>query len=431
MNSNSKDKQPKQSKPPKVLPFMTPRNLVPATPMRFNSTADEPVKKPIAQVQGKEKKAVPLPPGYVDRAAQRRQGLDSAINFEDLKIVVPKVSHEDETKNKLKFLEESEGLSGFPNCSNESTERLMNFILKRTVKENPVNDLFRPNEAFLQFKSIEESKTQPFDPFHRPKQVFRATRSKSHEQGSFDDEQVFERVKEAVGRLKTSAERNQKYLVALSATASATQETDGDIFPEAGRFDEKAALESVIKSKEKEQKEQIGSKSKAKDRLFGSSKKSAPVQQKQEQEIDVFELIAQKSLDETENKNKEEETSGGLFGFTEFLPKLSRLDSNDSKANSSKLTGAYASILSDNENEADETVTAKEKALPEDEDDYLYPGYLENDPMAFDSDGEAVEDDAKPTHGKGQKRKMARKEDKEAAKVEKLVKTKFGVDLTK
>lgn len=120
-----------------------------------------------------------------------------------------------------------------------------------------------------------------------------------------------------------------------------------------------------------------------------------------------------------------------MFGFTDFLPKLSRLDSNDTKANSSKLTGAYASILSDNENEADDTVTAKEKALPEDEDDYLYPGYLENDPMAFDSDGEAVEDDAKPTHGKGQKRKLARKEDKEAAKVEKLVKTKFGVDLTK
>ena len=42
-------------------------------------------------------------------------------------------------------------------------------------------------------------------------------------------------------------------------------------------------------------KEQIGSKSKTKDRLFGSSKKiCATVQQKQEQEIDVFELIAQK-----------------------------------------------------------------------------------------------------------------------------------------
>ena len=93
---NSKDKPTKPTKPSKskliellinfklifvVLPLMTPRNLVPATPMRFNS-GEELSKKPVIQV--KEKKVVPLPPGYVDRAAQRRQGIDSSINFEDL-----------------------------------------------------------------------------------------------------------------------------------------------------------------------------------------------------------------------------------------------------------------------------------------------------------------------------------------------------------
>ena len=442
---NSKDKAAKQSKPPKgtfvcfwilllnrfilVLPLMTPRNLVPSTPMRFNSTEEAP-KKPISQVKGK--KTVPLPPGYLDRAAQRRQGIDSSINFEDFH--ESKAMVEDETKGKLQFLEEINGLNEFPACSNESTERLMNLILKGAaeLKEGKsLNDAFRPNEAFLLFKSIEETKTQPFDPFNRPKKVFRATRSKL-EEGDFNDDQIiFDRVKEAIVRLKMATERNQKYLEALAATSTETEtETEiyTDIFPEAGRFNEKAVLESGIKSKE-----QTSTKLKAKERLFGSSKKQLPPPPKQEQEIDVFELIAQKSLAETENNcSKEEDTSGGLFGFSGFLPKLSRLDSKDTKKDSSQLSGVYASILSDEENECeDSAVIKREKAAESDEDDYLYPGYLENDPMAFDSDGEAADEPVQPATGKGQKRKLARKEDKAAAKVEKIVKSKFGVDLTK
>lgn len=409
---------------------MTPRNLVPSTPMRFISAEDH-EKKPKATVKGKKAIAVPLPPGYVDRAAQRRQGLDSAVNFEDLPVVL-KVPAENETKEKLEFLEEQEGSSEFPTCSNELTERLMNFILSRTSisKQQSSNESFRPNEAFLQFKSIEEAKTQPFDPFNRPKKVFRATRSKVISSGFDDEELVLERVKEAMGRLRTSTERNQKYLEAL-ALASASTSTEAeteiymDIFPEAGLFDERAALESVVNN----QKDQTGSKSKAKDRLFGSASSKKQPQQK-EPEIDVFDLIAQKSLGATETVKKEEDTSGGLFGFTEFLPKLSRLDSNDTKT---KLSGAYASILSDGEDEPeDSSMTKREKTTEEDnEDDYLYPGYLENDPIAFDSDAEDEDEPSKPANGKGQKRRMARKEDKEAAKVEKLVKSKFGVDLTK
>lgn len=407
---------------------MTPRNLVPSTPMRFNPT-EEISKKP----QVKEKKlVVPLPPGYVDRAAQRRQGLEVSLNFEDLNVSKKQLDNDDEKKPKLLFLEESS--NGFPKCLNESSERIMNLILKTLNNDSKCrNDNFKPNEAFLQFKSIDESKTQPFDPFCRPKKVFRAKRSKANQkddQSNFDDEKVLESVKEAVNRLKLSTERNQKYLEALEATATTTTKNEAlkDIFPDAGIFNEKEELDSIMKMKSLDT--QVSSKSKAKARLFGSTSKKQTSFPEQTEEIDVFDFIAQKSLENSGTKDKKDENLGGLFGISDFLPKLSRLDS---KETNSKLSSAYASILSDGGEELESSeFVKKEKILNEDEDDYLYPGHLENDPIAFDSDEEEMDNEPeKFSNGKGQKRKLARKEDKEAVKVEKLVKSKFGVDLTK
>lgn len=424
---------------------MTPRNLVPATPMRFSGQTES--TEPVASVSvlpgrvikgpqksGKDKSSITLPPGYVDRAAQRRSGLEaSALNiFEEVeRSKEPDNSDSvDPMKNKLEFLDEIKGIEGFPTCSQVQTERLMKLVF--CVDEETITKTsdFKDNEAFLQFKSIEESKTQPFDPFNRPRRVFRAsgTRVKTE---ALEDDLVLERVKEAVKRFETASERHQKYLETLNQKVQTTGGSD-DIFPEVGVFDEKAALENVIKRSERilTSTGETGqaAKVKAKNRLFAS--KTTP---KIEKEVDVFELIAQKSLDEEEKNKKSNEDSdgGGLFGFSNILPKLSRLENenNSSKSSETKLTGAYASILSDDETTTTPTAAGAAVKEEEDADNYLYPGYLENDPINFDSD-EEIGEDANEKMPKN-KRKLARKEDKEASKVEKLVKSKFGVDLSK
>lgn len=393
---------------------MTPRNLVPSTPMRFNPTANSTslntgnrvIKGP---AQSKDKSSVPLPPGYVDRAAQRRLGVPPKVDepIEFSKVSIERPDEETEMmKDKLEFLEENCGIKEFPKCSNESIENLMKVLLGKCEKRLRISNEFRSDEAFLQFKSIEEGKTQPFDPFHRPKKVFRASsRKESFPNGFFDDSVVLERVKEALGRLKNVNERSQKYLEAL-----AQQEDNGlqddNIFPDVGVFDERAALETFINNSTKP------SKVKTKDRLFKTAKKK--------EEVDIFELIAQKPLEEDEKATNSEESGGGLFGFSNILPKLNRLkDEANSGDNNNKLTGVYASILDD---KPDEDSMVK-----------LSNDYLEKDDLfdPNDSDEEGEEEDFGEDKKSNNKRKLSRKEDKEAAKVEKLVKTKFGVDLTK
>ena len=417
---------------------MTPRNLVPATPMRFNSsesttilTGNRVIKGP---GQSKDKSKIPLPPGYVDRSAQRRSGASaaSASSFDADIFNVPS-SHEnreeDSMKKKLDFLEANP--LEFPSCSTESTENLMNLLLNKFHKAVKT-DVFRPNEAFLQFKSIEESKTQPFDPFQRPKKVFRAasSRSSKSELSTFDDDLiVLERVKEALGRLKIVSERNQKYLAALSLEKESFQD---NIFPEVGIFDEKASLHSVINREDP--------KIKAKERLFKLPKSKSKEPTKQEIDTDIFELIAQKPLEDLKEKDEKELLeSGGLFGFSNILPKLNRLKGEGiaTSGNSSKLTGVYASILNDdeirNENETDFQIS-RETETEEYEDDSLYPGYLENDPMVgSDFEADESEETEKDDGKKSQKKRklLSQREDKEASRIEKLVKSKFGVDLTK
>ena len=308
---------------------------------------------------------------------------------------------------------------------------------------------FRPGEAFLQFKSIEESKNQPFDPFSRPKKIFRASFKNSNSRVVVDDEyedEVLNRVKEAMNRLKTSTERNQKYLQVLQKESGNFDNFNnkdsllGDIFPDAGRFDERRELENKISSEQL--KPIVSTKTKAKERLFGSSKIQKTTAEKEtEGEIDIFEMIARKPLrddkidDEEQNKIIDKSGDGGLFGFSSVLPKLSRLEAVESSSSSGgggvKLTGAYASILSGSDEEGDEGCKSEEfNRLRQEskEDDSLYPGYLENDPITHDSDDE---DGKEFVSNKTNKRKLELKQDKEAAKIEKLVKSKFGVDLLK
>jgi hypothetical protein len=433
------------------MPLMTPRNLVPATPMRFSGSAavapslsgQRVIKGP--QKSGKEESSIPLPPGYVDRAAQRRSGLEttttSTLNiFENERVTSTSAnSSSDPMKNKLEFLKETSGIEGFPAFYQIQTERIMKHVLGvgvgsadgESVNKIHVTD-FKDKEAFLQFKSIEESKTQPFDPFNRPRKVFRAVSGLKEKTLESEDDFVIERVKEAVKRLEIASERHQKYFEALNQKSEKIEIVSHDIFPEVGIFDEKAALEEVINNN-KTEVGIVSGKVKAKNRLFSS--KSEP--KTAEKEVDVFELIAQKSLGEEKNKKSfQEEDCGGLFGFSSILPKLSRLESEiNSKGNeNNKLTGVYASILSDDEegkkeNDDDEDGrSTRIKAEDDADDDYLYPGYLENDPTIFDSDEDIIENDGKMPKNK---RKLARKEDKKVAKVEKLVKNKFGVDLSK
>lgn len=400
---------------------MTPRNLVPATPMRFSGATEpkESTVTPQSQRSKKDKSSIPLPPGYVDRSAQRRSGLDSLnLNIFNETEIEKESKTKDEMQKKLEFLDETAGIEEFPSCSQVQTERIMKLVLKLRGDEVKNSNSFKDNEAFLQFKSIEESKTQPFDPFHRPRRVFRASGLKDKSSDFEDDLVVLERVKEAVKRFEIASERHQKYLETLNQNSETIV---SDIFPEVGIFDEKATLELAIAINKTSTNQNQTGKEKAKNRLF-ASKTFVP---KVEKDVDVFELIAQKSLD-TETKTKVEESSdGGLFGFSNILPKLSRLESeNGSKGNDTKLTGAYASILSDEEQNNNDIIKKTESG--DKYDDYLYPGYLENDPSHFDSDEEIPSKDLPKN-----KRKLARKEDKEAAKVEKIVKSKFGVDLSK
>lgn len=432
------------TKAPKTnLPLMTPRNLVPATPMRFTGdNSDNSINsgaKPVGKVvkgpqrSGKEKSSVPLPPGYVDRAAQRRSGalepekfsLDIFEQADSKKVETTK--GEDSESAKLKFLEESAGTLEFPSCKNVEIERLMNFILASSTETKIVSEAFRPNEAFLQFKSIEETKTLPFDPFHRPRKVFRASsnRTVTREDAENADEEVVDRVREAMARLKSATERNQKYLDTLAA-ASTTVSMSDDIFPDAGRFDERSVIDSVIKQQQESMHSEASSaKTKAKNRLFGSKKPQAQAKKEDldvETEVDVFELIAQKSLDEKKTEDLDSASAGGLFGFSNILPKLSRLEDENAEKKGTKLSGVYASILSDNEAEGE---TSAERLKHSDDDDDKESGY-----MYPDSDDEDNDADVSKPLGNN-KRKLARKEDKEAAKVEKLVKSKFGVDLSK
>lgn len=455
MNSKDKNRKAPAAKKGKILflflitkPFnylvmslMTPRNLAPATPMRFSSATESATKTPSltgrvikgSQTSGKDKSPIPLPPGYVDRAAQRRSGLEttSTLNIFDTETATGAAnSSSDPMKIKLEFLRETVGIDEFPNCSQIQTERLMKLVLGSGSGDEVINKFqtsdFKDNEAFLQFKSIEESKTQPFDPFNRPRKVFRASSGTKEKVLELEDDFVIERVKAAVKRLEIASGRHEKYLKTL--TQNSVKAVGDDIFPEVGIFDEKSALENGINYKTEAN---FGNgKVKAKNRLFAT--KSVP--KAIEKEFDVFELIARKSLEEENNKKSlKESDSGGLFGFSNMLPKLSRLESeNNIKGTETKLTGAYASILLDNDDEAEVDENRSNFVKNETEeyaDDYLYPGYLENDPAIFDSDEEIIENDV----GKmpKNKRKLARKEDKEAAKVEKLVKTKFGVDLSK
>ena len=418
------------------MTLMTPRNLVPATPMRFSGATESTTATPRVikgpQKSGKDKSTITLPPGYVDRAAQRRSGLEatSNLNVFDTEIATEVVNgSNDPMKNKLEFLNETAGIEGFPTCSQIQTERLMKHVLGDEVIVKRQTSNFKDNEVFLQFKSIEESKIQPFDPFNRPRKVFRASSGTKEKVSELEDELVIERVKEAVKRLEISSERHEKYFKTLTQNSEKVVVGD-DIFPEVGIFDEKATFENVINNKTETSNSGNG-KIKAKNRLFAS--KSTP--KTIEKEFDIFELIAQKPLELEEENNKkliEESDGGGLFGFSNILPKLSRLESeNNPKGTETKLTGAYASILSDEEGkEDDENRRSFVKTETEEYgDDYLYPGHLENDPNIVDSDEEIIENDL----GKmsKNKRKLARKEDKEVAKVEKLVKTKFGVDLSK
>lgn len=412
--------------------------------MRFSgsteatTTTAAPVSRVIKgpQKSGKDRSSIPLPPGYVDRAAQRRSGLETSSTFNIFETEITPATtivnnSNDLMKIKLNFLEETAGLEGFPTCSQIQTERLMRLVFGVTSADADNEDVnkhhltdFKDNEAFLQFKSIEESKTLPFDPFNRPRKVFRASSaSKDINSESGDDNFVLERVKEAVKRLELASAKHQKYLETLNQKSENNFVND-DIFPEVGVFDEKAFLEKAINNNNKTTDGVSVKAAKVKNRLFAS--KSAP--KTIEKEVDIFELIAQKSLDDENNKNSFEETDGGgLFGFSSILPKLSRLENEiNSKGSENKLTGAYASILSDDEGKDDNSVKKSDNG-PDDEDDYLYPGYLENDPTIFDSDEETIDNEKMPKN----KRKLARKEDKEAAKVEKLVKNKFGVDLSK
>lgn len=421
---------------------MTPRNLVPATPMRFTGQARDNspalVAQPTVSSTTNRVKKSSLPPGYVDRAAQRREGLNNKDEFpliDSEQVQTDKTEASCHVQKKMEFLDVNEKQLGFPKCSQIGTENVMKLILGGSFDDSKKFIAKKTSDfssSVLRFSSISECKTQAFDPYYRPKKVFRMQSKDSSTKDSHEDnEEIIKIVREAMERLTNSLQKHSKYLETLKGSTTSSS-NDVDIFPSVGRFDENSIgdeLEGTTSSKLPDKT------SKAKSRLFAAKKKTelVAVDKPSAKEEDVFDLIAQKSGNPEEKLPLESHSEGGLFGFSDILPKLSRLEGSATAKN--PLTGVYASILHDGEEEQSEdaTTTTDSSKKPQqidydNEETSLYPGYLEKE---FSDDEEEEQEMQRPSKGGAStnKRKLKLKEEKDAVKVEKLVKSKFGIDL--
>ena len=252
MNSNSKD--PETIKTPKVLRLWHTEEFSSQTQCDLILTADEPVSKLIA---AKHKKAVPLPRIRWSSCSKDAKASIRQINFEDLKIVVPKVSHEDETKNRIEIFEESEGLSGFSKLLKWiHRKRLMNFILKRTVKRKPRKrplpskwgvspvqiNWRKQNAAIWSFSSSQNKFSVPPGPNPTNRAVSMMNK--------------FSKGQRSCRRqAQTSAERNQKYLVALyQQRYQRSQKRRRQFSLKLNRFDEKGCAKKHRQIKRKRTK---------------------------------------------------------------------------------------------------------------------------------------------------------------------------------
>ncbi len=250
--------------------------------------------------------------------------------------------------------------------------------------------------ASLFFPSSQETKKLPFDPFSRPKRVYRAN-SKNRKVLKDDCGWLIELLRE-------DNEKRRPEKAKPLAFTSASNEAFEAIFPEAGIFDEHAALESALKSAQssKTVKNFKNSESTtAKARLFKTKATTA-----EKEEVDVFKLISGGAdVDESEASKKDSAEDGGLFGFTMDLPQLSRL--KDSSTAGPPKDDPYN--LSDSDGNA--AAAAEEEAFEYDagDDDELVTTQADD------------EESSKST-----RKKRRAKEESEIRAVERIMKTKYN-----
>jgi hypothetical protein len=248
--------------------------------------------------------------------------------------------------------------------------------------------------ASLYFSSAQEARKLPFDPFSRPKRVYKASSSgtKVQKNGKEDADWL-------IGLLR--AQQSKQHRVrdhAKTAAEVKVEVEDGDevIFPEAGVFDEHAALEDALQSSKSAKLE--GAKTKTttiKSKLFKT--KSLP----ESEEVDVFKLISG-DHDEDDDANTKDDSAGGLFGFSLDLPQLNRLKDTATRASSDDPYN-----LSD---------SAEKGESPE--------GAFEYDAGDEDELITTQADDDEETGKAGRKKRRA-KEESEIRAVERIMKTKY------
>lgn len=249
--------------------------------------------------------------------------------------------------------------------------------------------------ATLYFASAREARKVPFDPLSKPKRVYKAA-GKAQRSGNGDAEWL-------IAMLKTQASK-QRQVKAEQVNAEAEPEI---LFPDAGIFDEHAALEEALKSKSrgKASASNAAANKSAKSRLFKSKQETA-VEAKEAKEVDVFKLISGGAEEEEEETGGAvDEKAGGLFGFTMDLPQLNRtqaIKSTDDPYN-----------LSDSE---------EGKGPAEEEEPFEYDAGDEDELITTQADDEGAT-------GKVGRKKRRAKEESEIRAVERIMRTKYQENL--
>lgn len=266
--------------------------------------------------------------------------------------------------------------------SNKEASPWAKSILEAMVGNGP-KPTYNGTGSVLIFPSIGESKRLPFDPYNRPRRVFRS--GNSNKAVTTSNDWLIEKLRQKPKLQQKRSESSNNII------------TTEDIFPEVGVFDERSQLEEIVSKATLSQK-QPEKATKAKSKLF---KKPVEPLNKPE-EVDVFELIAGRKLEEGESSKEEsKEESGGLFGFSSALPKLSRLEDEKRAA----LDDIYN--LSDKEDQPQHSL------------DFEYDA---------GDDDELITTQAGDEEGDSRKKRRA-KEASEVKAVERMMKTKYNMDL--
>lgn len=281
--------------------------------------------------------------------------------------------------------------------------------------------------AVLYFSSIADSRRLPFDPLSRPKRVYRSSSSSRGTAAATQPVNDCAWLVEMLQGSRVSAEASRVGSAVRCSNSNADAEAEFvPIFPEAGVFDERAALEeALLKGRtgrtvaaSKTAGSSGSSKSSIHSRLFKkSSTAPAPAAKSNSEDVDVFELISGEASVPATEQSSTGQTGGGLFGFSLDLPQLSRLKDSHQSAVSDD---PYRSILTNDANDDDGKTTAPEPTIADDV--FEYDAGDEDELITTQAD----DDDGGPANKKLALKKRRAKEEIEIRAVERIMKSKYN-----